>query len=200
MCRCLAYGAQEMTQETMPRKRKGSGLSVIRKKHAKKETIPSLPPAAEELLLPVDHDGADDKEHLPDEDLFLDNDTRTINMQATTRSDNGTTLNDDQEHLPDDDYLQATTSDKNCTTLNAQARRLAIAYYYVHVLGAPPPEDWDGRDGTVSHLRKALKIPTNSSGRVREIISQVHHCHCAGTRYTGARNSEGKLGRPKGSN
>jgi hypothetical protein len=33
--------------------------------------------------------------------------------------------------------------------LNAQATRLAIVYQYLTVLGAPPPEEWDGRDSTV---------------------------------------------------
>jgi hypothetical protein len=134
-------------------------------KNEEEEQIPSRP--TEELWLPVD-DVADEEEHLPEEDFLVD---------------------DDKTHT----ILEA-TSDK-CTTLNAQATRLAIAYHYLIVLGAPSPEEWDGKDGTVRLIRNILKIPMNSSGRVREIISQAHHCHCIGTQYTGARNSEGELGR-----
>jgi hypothetical protein len=45
-----------------------------------------------------------------------------------------------------------------------------------------------------------LKISKYSSDRVREIISQVTHCHhvldchCIGMQYTGERNLEGELG------
>jgi hypothetical protein len=150
----------------MPRKRKGSGLTPIRPKKTVTKKIKPSPPV-EELVSPVD-DVSDEEEHLPDKDFLIDDsNVRTI--------------------------LQATSD--NCATLNAQATRLAIAYHYIKVLGAPSPEDWDGRDGTVRLIRTVLKIPSNSSGRVREILTQVHDCHCLGTQYTGERRSEGELGR-----
>jgi hypothetical protein len=150
----------------MPAKKKGSNLKRKRKEPRKKgKILEDIPSPPAEEFL------VDDKEcppeRLPDQDFFVSDDTNAI--------------------------LQATSD--HCTTLYAQATRLAIAYFYINILGAPPPEEWDGRDGTVVILRQSLKIPKNSSGRVREIISQVHHCHCVGVRYTGERNSDGGLGR-----
>jgi predicted flap endonuclease-1-like 5' DNA nuclease len=148
----------------MPVKRKGKGLTRNRKVAKKVEKTTVVPSPTEELLLlPVEIE----EECLPDQDLVVNDDTRTI--------------------------LEATSDE--CTTLNAQATRLAIAYCYFNVFGAPPPEQWDGRDGTTVQIRDFLKIPKNSGGRVRQILSQVHHCHCVGTRYTGVRNSDGGLGR-----
>jgi hypothetical protein len=89
----------------------------------------------------------ENEERLPDDDFFVDDDTQTI--------------------------LRATSD--NCSTLNAQATRIAIAYCYLNVFGAPPPEDWDGRDGTMVQIRKFLKISMNSGRCVRQIISQVLH-------------------------
>jgi hypothetical protein len=121
----------------MPKKRKGSGLAKIRKKTTKKEQIPPSPPP-EELTVPGDACDDEQDESLPVEDFLIDNDnTRSI--------------------------LQATSDE--CSTLSAQATRLALAYQYLNVLGAPPPEDWDGRDGTVRFLREALKIPVAVSGK-----------------------------------
>jgi hypothetical protein len=77
---------QTMTQQyTMPRKRLGSGLAKIRKKSAKKEQIPSSPPA-EELILPGDVSD-DEQESLPVEDFSINNDnTHSILQAASTRS------------------------------------------------------------------------------------------------------------------
>jgi hypothetical protein len=112
----------------MPRKQKGTGLQCIRLKKTAKDKQ-TPSPLEEELLLPVDV--ADDKERVPDKCFVVDDDnTRTI--------------------------LEA-TSDK-CATLNAMATWLAFAYQYLTVLGAPPPEDWDGRDGTVKILWLSLKF------------------------------------------
>jgi hypothetical protein len=151
----------------MPKRKRGSGLSRIEAKKALREgQIPSAPPA-EELLLPVD-DVADDEEPLPIEDFLIDDDKTQTILNATS---------------------------EECPTLNSQATRLAIAYHYLKVLGAPPPEEWDGRDGTVTILKNCLKIPNNSRSRIRVIISQVYHCHCIGTQYTGERITVGELGR-----
>ena len=147
----------------MPKKRKGSNLQPRRKKNAKKEEqLPSLP--AETVLLPVeDVVLVENEERLPDEDFHVDNARRKI--------------------------LQATSDE--CPTLDAQATRLAIAYQYLNVLGAPPPEQWDGRDGTVSIIVNSLKIHNHYRRRLRVILSQVYHCHCIGTQYTGERNIKG---------
>jgi hypothetical protein len=106
----------------MPKKQRGTGLTKQQPKKAKKVVRQEQLPSlpAEEVLLPVDG-VAENKECLPNGDFHVDNGTRTI--------------------------LQATSNE--CPTLNAQATRLAIVYQYLTVLGAPPPEEWDGRDSTV---------------------------------------------------
>ncbi len=151
----------------MPKRRRGSKLQARRKKTVQKEEqLPSLP--AEEVLLPVeDVIPVQNDECLPNDDFQVDNVTRTI-MQATS---------------------------DECPTLNAQAARLAIAHYYIQVLDAPSPEEWDGLDGTVIRIQKCLNFDVYYRRRIRVIISQVYHCHCIGTQYTGERNVTGDLGR-----
>jgi hypothetical protein len=149
----------------MPIKRKGSGLKRKRKEPQKLKKGKPEAVAEEPALSVVNEECL--PERLPDEEFFVNDDTQNI--------------------------LQATSDD--CPTINAMATRLAIAYYYLKVLVAPPPEEGDGADGTVVEIRNSLKIKRNSHGRVREIISQVHHCHCVELRYTGERNSDGGLGR-----
>ena len=131
----------------MPRKRRGASLTRVKakKKVVREEQLPSLP--AEEVLLPVEDVVllVENEEHLPNEDFHVDNDRRKI--------------------------LQATSGE--CPTLDAKATRLAIAYQYLNVLGAPPPEEWDGRDGTVSIIENSLKIPNHFRRRIRVILSQV---------------------------
>jgi hypothetical protein len=152
----------------MPKRRKGLGLTrSVPKKKPREEQLPSLP--AEEALLPVeDVVPVENEERLPNADFEINDDnTRSI--------------------------LQATSDE--CPTLNAKASRLAIAYYYIQVLDAPPPEEWDGHDGTVSQIQKDLKFENYFRTRIRFILSQVYHCHCIGTQYTGERNVTGDLGR-----
>ena len=121
---------------------------------------------AEEVMLPVD-DVAENEECLPNQDFTVDDRTHTI--------------------------LKATSDE--CTTLDSKAKRLAIAYYYIKVLEAPPPEEWDGHAGTVTQVQKSLHFENYYRTRIRVIISQVYHCHCIGTQYTGERNVTGDLGR-----
>jgi hypothetical protein len=39
---------------------------------------------------------------------------------------------------------------------------IAISYYYIGVLDAPPESEWHGRDGTVSDIQRELKIKPGS--------------------------------------
>ena len=160
---------QTMTQQsTMPRKRKGSGLArraAKKKPVVRQENLPSLP--VEEVLLPVDDD-VQNEECLPNDNFRIVDDKTCSVLQATS---------------------------DECPTLNAQAKRLAIAHYYIQVLDAPSPEEWDGLDGTVIRIQKCLNFDVEYRRRIRVIISQVYHCHCIGTQYTGERNVTGDLGR-----
>jgi len=55
--------------------------------------------------------------------------------------------------------------------LSQRSKRIAIAYYYIHVLKAPGPQCWQGRNGTIAQIRKNLHIPEGSS-----VIRKFHQC------------------------
>jgi hypothetical protein len=42
--------------------------------------------------------------------------------------------------------------------ITTSMRREAIAYVFLHLLGAPAEKDWSGHDGTISKIRKILEI------------------------------------------
>ena len=54
--------------------------------------------------------------------------------------------------------MTGTESDRN-----EVAVRQLISLYYVHVLGAPHEEEWEGVDGTISNIMTNLSIPLGSS-------------------------------------
>ncbi|KDO32050.1 hypothetical protein SPRG_03268 [Saprolegnia parasitica CBS 223.65] len=64
--------------------------------------------------------------------------------------------------------------------LAAPERRQLIAFYYIHVLAAPDESHWDGSNGTVSTLVKALKLPTGSRAAVRHVLEVVQHKFATG--------------------
>ncbi|EQC39477.1 hypothetical protein SDRG_02920 [Saprolegnia diclina VS20] len=68
--------------------------------------------------------------------------------------------------------------------LAAPERRQLIAFYYIHVLAAPDETKWDGVNGTVSTLVKALKLPIGSRAAVRHVLEVVQHKFATGEAYT----------------
>ena len=68
-----------------------------------------------------------------------------------------------------------------------EQRRVSIAVYYVDTLGAPPEEEWDGHDGTVSIIMGALNIPRSSRVKVRTVLEDVTIAHTHGEEYSASR-------------
>ena len=70
-------------------------------------------------------------------------------------------------------------------TVNDQGHRMAVAVYYIDVLHAPSPKEWDGKQGTVSIIRRELKFPEGSEGVIRAVLVDVHAALQANETYTG---------------
>ena len=70
----------------------------------------------------------------------------------------------------------------------ADLRRL-VSMFYVHVLQAPPPEDWNGKDGTVSDVIKGLRLRKGQRRTVHNVLVQTHHCLTTGKVYDGERKA-----------
>jgi len=69
---------------------------------------------------------------------------------------------------------------------HADQRRL-INLFYLHVLRAPPPEEWRGEGGTMSQIVKAMKMNKNQRKKVLRVIAQTHHCLTVGEVYDSKR-------------
>ncbi len=69
-----------------------------------------------------------------------------------------------------------------------QKMREMISLFYLSVLKAPPPEDWNGEGGAISEICSALNL-TNVSQRqrVRNIIADSHSALIAGVEYDSSR-------------
>ena len=65
--------------------------------------------------------------------------------------------------------------------------RKLIVLYYTNVLRAPPPEEWDGRDGTVSQIVSALHLKSSQRKKVLKTITKAHHHMTVGEKYDGER-------------
>ena len=67
------------------------------------------------------------------------------------------------------------------------AIRKLISLYYVYVLGAPPAEEWDGLDGTISIISKDLSIPAGSRNLVLRVLTRTNEAIDSGESYDGDR-------------
>jgi hypothetical protein len=75
--------------------------------------------------------------------------------------------------------------DASVTLNKTVARRIALAYMYIFVDIAPPPEDWEcGKiDYYVEKLRERLKIPQGSKSRMKSDLLDIAECYANGETY-----------------
>eukprot|EP01049_Picozoa_sp_SAG25_P000557 SAG25_NODE_20_length_23237_cov_58.179229_10_plen_82_part_00 len=66
--------------------------------------------------------------------------------------------------------------------LGEKAQRLAIAYFYLATLGAPPKEDWTEKKGTIYEIYTGLHMSKGSSGTIKTVLTDLHKCAAAGIR------------------
>ena len=75
-------------------------------------------------------------------------------------------------------------------TITAQARRQAIACFYLETMDAPPAcED----NETVSYILKTLGIPLGSRNSVKTVILNARSCYEKGQEYTGEKTGSDRL-------
>ena len=70
-------------------------------------------------------------------------------------------------------------------------QRLLIAYYYVHVLGAPSPSNWLGKDETIGQIQKGLGISNGNYRKVKEVVNQTYECVNSNDAYVGKSTRKG---------
>jgi hypothetical protein len=62
-------------------------------------------------------------------------------------------------------------------------QRLLISLFYVQTMKAPPPVEWQGEDGTVSEIVRALKLTKNQRKRVLPVITDTRKALLEGDKY-----------------
>ena len=75
-----------------------------------------------------------------------------------------------------------------------KVRNLSIAYAYRTRYGAPPPEEWGGKDGTICQLARFFKVPKKKRRQVGRVLKEVWECIRMDGRYCDDRKDFG--GRP----
>ena len=83
--------------------------------------------------------------------------------------------------------LRIVINGKERDFISAVTTRTAIAFYFVNTLNIPGPEEWEGRDGTVSTIIKGLNIPNGSRNTVKNVVKKVWDCIRTGTPYSAER-------------
>ena len=93
-----------------------------------------------------------------------------------------------------DDEEDTTTPVKKRLGKNAAKRRHAIQYFYEHIFGAPEedPEVWDGHDGVVHAIMRAIDAPDGSRDCVRKVMVECAAALAEGVAYDvrGAEHSQ----------
>ena len=74
---------------------------------------------------------------------------------------------------------------RSCTTANGKSFMFAIYYFYVEHLDAPNEEHWNGRDGTVSLIRKLLGLPPHTRKKIRRTLESIIRCIRSGKQFEG---------------
>ncbi len=117
----------------------------------------------------------------------------TSNPASSSDTDTGSS-DSDADTFDSTTHMCRTSGETSSTTPNVhlvntfsdQSRRIAIAYYYVNGLGAPAPDQWAGKMGTVSKIRKALNMSPGSTGTILNVLRDVFDKRQQNLVYTGA--------------
>ena len=63
---------------------------------------------------------------------------------------------------------------KNSWKDDTKVQNMAIAFAYKHKLGAPPPEEWGGKTGTVAVIRRMFNTPGKKCRMVYRVLHEVY--------------------------
>jgi hypothetical protein len=129
--------------------------------------------------------------------------------EANTTED-ATKANKDEDPFPTLDSAEAPTTEEQRLqaffleqdsevqkqpAIDQRARRLAVAYLFVMVHGAPEEEkDWKGQANIGPKIKKALGMSLHT--KIYPILRDVLACKKEGVTYRGERSVEKLLGRP----
>ena len=84
-----------------------------------------------------------------------------------------------------EDYLELEKANETLFGTNHyRVRNLSIAYAFRNTFGAPPPDKWGGKDGTVDKLLKMFNIPRKKRRAVYRILDEAWECIQSGTVFT----------------
>lgn len=110
-----------------------------------------------------------------------DNDSVTSNAQVVESTGTEFTLETTTaaEDTPVVAMYPAREVDKRLT--QAEQRQFISLFY--RTLGAPPPAEWDGKNGTVSKIVSAAKYTKGQREKVKNVIQKTYQSICAGKRY-----------------
>jgi hypothetical protein len=83
------------------------------------------------------------------------------------------------------DDITTALQDEAISVITHEHVRIAIAVYYVNVMGRPSKDEWQGEGGVMSSLVNALKL--NSRKTVMKVLEEVEQCFDLGREFVGGR-------------
>ena len=72
--------------------------------------------------------------------------------------------------------------------------RLAIYYHYIKILDAPHEIHWNGKEGTISLIRKALRMHPCQRRVIKRTLQEIMRCATEGIEFNGKIQYVNKLG------
>ena len=94
-------------------------------------------------------------------------------------------------HIPINLSQELQTNSNNQTSYNTSLR-LAICHHFIYELDVPHTEEWGGKDGTISLIRKKFKMPPHTRRKIRRTLDGILLCIRRGEEF------EGSLGKSTG--
>ncbi|CAB9524392.1 unknown protein [Seminavis robusta] len=115
----------------------------------------------------------------------------------TTRTRSLLVYEDDLELLSEADMLEKALEELNVESVMDEEvyHRIAIAFVYFNVLGAPPREMWGKNRGNMAKIKDILNIP--SVTKIDYVLEDLVECKAKKRRYTGKRQASGQTRPPK---
>jgi hypothetical protein len=91
---------------------------------------------------------------------------------------------------PTQDSYSELLNEEPSPVITPQARRLAIACYFLETMDAPPAQE---DAATVTWMLKHLVIPDGSRFSIKQVIEDVRCCHEEGVEYTGEKTGSDRM-------
>ena len=76
------------------------------------------------------------------------------------------------------------------TDTSRKSVRYAIYYFWLHDLDGPHEVHWSGKDGTIAHIQRSLKMPTHTQKKIRRTLEEIMRCLRLGLPFDGKIHSD----------